>query len=786
MCCPLLSFCFSTSSSVADHPHSDTTTPHSQSILTTPTSHQRPPKSHNDSPSLLQLNVSSVSTPKQDTPPSRLLISLGVKVFELLLTRETKYEVHNTKLRALAHAAITSAEEFIPHSRLFFFVVTNLLQYDRSLEVRLLWTHLVAMVTLVLKNESVQRKDTRDILCVCLDACCSVVSSRLETCDKLEMMFLLTDLPAQILISTIVGINDNFGQSLSAADLLYKLILSEEMVKNAGKKEIERIVEFASKMTECCFEGVSPLVHIRFMCDVLSRSAGCLDSEQLFQLWLFMATPFTAYIIRTNDINDGTSLQPDFTTCYNVLLFAFQYFIDINQQKKRLLVKVWTRLYTALTNAAAFQTNFSANQCVEDVSVCLLKIFRENDRFGNSWLVCVLAECLKVVVGCVDYVMLAKNPTKSLGEKLLVSPSKWTLEDETRKSKSSKSDDTGGVMSFVRLLTVIMNELETSERKSLCLPRSKRVNLNDVILSVLVDTISHLFTHLTGSSIVCEVLSELVRPVAQLVKKSFADKQMVLKVSTLCAHVMTCVQRGHGTPYDVALLNVLSPYLEVTLCHTRKQIRNQTVIFWNATFGKADHLEYPDRLRSTLASLKQKMPIVLPGWTDDIQTNELQSQTVTPDDLSQVVVSNDIMSIASPAKLRGSFLHKACNTERILTLMSPLKDAVRRSARRKETARRKLELFDEEESKREEFVVVAPPPKKQRLLTEHQKDVLREQRARYSVCLFVRRFVWCFVHLLVSVFVQSVVCLCVCPICLYVHLFVQSVCMFICLSNLLL
>ena len=639
-------------------------------------------------------------------------------------------EEENVKLRALGHPAISSEEEFVHHSPLFFRIMTSLLQHDKFLlEFQRLWTRLVAMVIEVMKSEGVQRKNVRDILSNCLDLCHSLMKSGLATTDKLRLIGDVVDFPSDVLISTVHG-----DKSLTGVEVLTTVILTEEILTSGSDEDVEKIIECMPKLIACCFHDISPLRHIRFVYDVVTQAAHCLRSDQLFRLWLSTAMPLNDYIIRSNDINEGTSLEPDFTTCYNLVLFPFRHLIDISQEMRRALVKSWAGLYRTITNAAALVTNLQPNQCVEDVSFSLLKLFGENGRLRNGSLVCVLAECLRVVITHVDYGVLLKRQAESSGENVLCSPSKWS---KTRKSSGSGA---GSMTCLVRLVGVVLGEaLRDKENGQVMIfhrvsvGRPKKCCLNDLTICVVIDALSNLFTHLNGAGIVCVVLKELASSVSRLLKKSFSDKQMMSKVTLLCSHVLTCVQRGHGGPYDIRLLEVLSPYLEEMLCHSKKQIRNQTAIFWNATFGKSEYLEYPSSLKPKLSCLKAKMPIVLPGWTDDVQTNDTQGEnSMNADDASQMAVTNDITScISSPSRLKGSFLHKASETERILVQASPIKEALRRSVRRKEATRRKLQLFDEKESVREdEFVVVGPMMKKRRLLTEHQKEVMREKKAR--------------------------------------------------------
>lgn len=61
--------------------------------------------------------------------------------------------------------------------------------------------------------------------------------------------------------------------------------------------------------------------------------------------------------------------------------------------------------------------------------------------------------------------------------------------------------------------------------------------------------------------------------------------------------ITTCLQSRYQSVFDSEFLLKLSPLLEATFLHSRRQIKNQTLALWNVTFGKTASLHYPDGLR---------------------------------------------------------------------------------------------------------------------------------------------------------------------------------------------
>uniref|UniRef100_A0A8C3IQU9 Replication timing regulatory factor 1 n=1 Tax=Chrysemys picta bellii TaxID=8478 RepID=A0A8C3IQU9_CHRPI len=118
------------------------------------------------------------------------------------------------------------------------------------------------------------------------------------------------------------------------------------------------------------------------------------------------------------------------------------------------------------------------------------------------------------------------------------------------------------------------------------------------------------------------------------------------------------------------LLEQLSPLLCIIFLHKSKQIRNQSAQFWNATFAKATVLTYPEELKSILSQAKKKILLLLPGF-ESVEVVEESSEF-------------------SSSKTKSSEI-----------------------------------LLEEEKSV--DFVVI-PLETKERILTEHQKEVLRTKR----------------------------------------------------------
>lgn len=58
------------------------------------------------------------------------------------------------------------------------------------------------------------------------------------------------------------------------------------------------------------------------------------------------------------------------------------------------------------------------------------------------------------------------------------------------------------------------------------------------------------------------------------------------------------LQSRYKGPFDSDLLGHLAPLLQATFLHSRRSIKTQTVLLWNATFGRhSAPLSYPADLQ---------------------------------------------------------------------------------------------------------------------------------------------------------------------------------------------
>nr|KAG5685952.1 hypothetical protein BaRGS_029447 [Batillaria attramentaria] len=262
-------------------------------------------------------------------------------------------------------------------------------------------------------------------------------------------------------------------------------------------------------------------------------------------------------------------------------------------------------------------------------------------------------------------------------------------------------------------------------------PSESAAQLN-VAAITSIDVVTVLVTHVTISSIIGHMLEKLAPPLAGLMTAATKKTSVKLhtpaslqKLDKLWLDVCTMIQSRYSGPYDSDLLAHLSPLLQATFLHPRRQIKNQAVLLWNATFSRSAPLTYPAELQPVLTKVKEKTQIMLPGWSNvDVAVIEETpfSQMSQPDSMAPEPV---IPGMPSPTRIRGSFLRKDVSPSPKAAAVSPRRINPAEHRPFGGSARKKLsvDLMPEDD-----FVVITNTPKKRRVLTEHQKEVLKEKR----------------------------------------------------------
>uniref|UniRef100_A0A3B3UKG9 Replication timing regulatory factor 1 n=1 Tax=Poecilia latipinna TaxID=48699 RepID=A0A3B3UKG9_9TELE len=433
--------------------------------------------------------------------------------------------------------------------------------------------------------------------------------------------------------------------------------------------------ETLNALVSCGLSGpTSPLAFAEAVLGVMSGCAASLQNKELlWRMWSLLVGPLTDTITQSNEVNQGDALEHNFSAMHSALMFPITHLLQQASQKS--LLSSWSKLYRVFARCAALVVTAEENICCEELCV----------KMVPSTLSAV-SSILQVMVECVDF-----SPYTPHFQQKLKSP--HTPVNWTRK----RSKALGNLSAFLSLLVQSLQAyLEAPEAAP------------DATPLALLSIVSTLFANLVLANAVSEVLGALVQPLALLYKRAVGgdaefSPQLQGKLEKLLCEVLGCLQSRSTLAYDDELLALLSPLLCVVFPHKNKHLRSAVAQFWNATFANTVSLAYPEELRPVLSQVKQKTPIILPGFE------------AVGSESSQLEPKLSGMPISSAGK-RDSML-RAELKDRTATKTMKLDFGSPKPPRR--------DVLEEEASI--DFVFI-PPEAKERVLTEHQKEVKRTKR----------------------------------------------------------
>ncbi|NWX54251.1 RIF1 protein, partial [Promerops cafer] len=328
---------------------------------------------------------------------------------------------------------------------------------------------------------------------------------------------------------------------------------------------------------------------------------------------------------------------------------------------------------------------------------------------GLTHLVSVMVDCINFAPYGTKFQPKNRSPQ---------TPTEWA---------KKKKEPLGKLTSLFKLLLVLLKSFhassceETHAESLLCLGPPLLAALHTIV------------SRISLPSLVGTTLATFSKPLAEFYEKTKLPEvpkvysNLNNKLEKLLAEILQCLQCHCPGSCDSELLQQLSPVLCVGFQHRSRQIRQQSAQLWNCTFAKASSLTYPEELKSVLSQAKKKIPLLLPGF----ESIEMSEECSGP--FSDMMENSQL-----DARISGMEVKGGQKRDSILAQTSgPTNDGKDKSSNVQATpAKLKLEFSSPkttsetllEEEKSVDFVFI-PPETKPRILTEHQKEVLRSKRA---------------------------------------------------------
>ncbi|XP_029968033.1 telomere-associated protein RIF1-like [Salarias fasciatus] len=360
----------------------------------------------------------------------------------------------------------------------------------------------------------------------------------------------------------------------------------------------------------------------------------------------------------------------------------------------------WSRLYRVFDRCSALVVTAEENICCEELSAKMAAAL-DPEALSAPPTASALAGMLQVMVECVDF-----SPFTPQFQQKLQSP--HTPVGRTQKKSRALGNLSGFLSLLVRCLVAWLDAPASS-----C----------EAAAPALLAVVSALFGGLALPDAVREALAGLVPTLARLFGEEGGEPHVKVdkQLEKLLADVLGGLQTRSALAFDSELLALLSPLLCAAFPHRNKQVRLAATHFWNATFANTASLSYPEEIRPVLLQVRQRTPIILPGFQASDVPGELGGLEASESSQLETKISGIPVSVGL----------KDCR----VSLPAGSKDKTPTTPKTPKPASTKLDFGSPKPPRRDvleeeasiDFVFI-PPEAKERVLTEHQKEVMRTKR----------------------------------------------------------
>ncbi|XP_025060973.1 telomere-associated protein RIF1 [Alligator sinensis] len=581
--------------------------------------------------------------------------------------------------------------------------------------LNVVWKDMISYVKVAIESGHKKERQGSEVLTILLQALKNIVESSAVPVQKTLSLIEITikELPPKVLGSPAYQVADmdllNGTPALFLIQLPFRTNLLEWCVTE------ERFFTNLEILVSYVLSGpTSPLAFSESVFSIINDSAKQVENkEHLWRIWSIVVNPLTEWINKSNEVNQGDALEHNFNAVYNALLLPISHIFPVQefpQPTMKSLLRTWSDLYRVFARCASLVATAEENLCCEELSAKIIAGLEHKDINSFS-MVDGLTHIISVMVDCINF---APYGTK-------YQPKNRSPQTPTDWSKK-KREPLGKLASLFKLLVMLVNSFHVLSSKEI--NSESLISVGSSIIAVLHNVISHV----SLPSVIRTMFATLSKPLAVFYEKTkLTDvpkgySGFSHKLEKLLAEIILCLQSHYTGPYDSQLLEQLSPLLHIVFLHKSKQIRNQSAQFWNATFAKATALTYPEELKSILSQAKQKILLLLPGF----ESVEIVEESSGP-------FSDMTENSQWDAKISGIEVKLGGKRDSLLSQASEQKDKITNV--HVTPAKLKLEFSSSkpksdillEEEKSADFVFI-PPETKERILTEHQKEVLKTKR----------------------------------------------------------
>ncbi|XP_075385890.1 telomere-associated protein RIF1 isoform X2 [Tenrec ecaudatus] len=647
------------------------------------------------------------------TIPSIQLLGLEMLLHFLLGPEVLSFAKQNKlalSLEPLEHPLINSPSFFCKHaSTLITAICDSFVAVGKDASdsvINAIWKELINLVKSVTESGNKKERPGSEVLTLFLKSLENIVKSEAFPVSKTLVLMEITvkGLPQKVLGSP--------AYQGTPALFLIQLIFNNNVLECGITNE--KFFVNLETLVACVLSGpTSPLAFSDSVLNVINQNAKHLDNkEHLWRMWNIIVSPLTESINQTNEVNQGDALEHNFSAIYGALILPINHIFSVQEfptATMKTLHRTWADLYRTFARCAALVATAEENLCCEELSSKILSSL-DDEELLNLLFLDRLIYVMTVMVDCIDFTPY--NIKYQPKVKLSQMSSDWS---------KKKKDPLGKLASLFKLTVKVICSFHTLSFKEVH---------SDTLLAVgnsIIGLLSNVLGHISLPSMIWKIFSTLTKPLVLLYENSKFDEVPKVysclnnKLEKLLGEIIACLQSNYTGTYDSEFLEQLAPLLCIIFLHKNKQIQKQSAHFWNSTFAKVPMLIYPEELKSVLRQAKQKFLLLLPGL-ENVETMEESSEPYSDaSENSQISVKISGMEIKANGKRESLLAQKKDAKENV---KPPVKLKMESS-----TAKLKNEILLEEE-KSTDFVFIPPQGKeaKERVLTEHQKEVLKTKR----------------------------------------------------------
>ncbi|XP_046282854.1 telomere-associated protein RIF1 isoform X3 [Marmota monax] len=620
-------------------------------------------------------------------------------------------------LEPLEHPLISSPSFFSKHAHTLITAVhDSFLAVGKDASdavVSAVWKELISLVKSVTESGNRKERSGSEVLTLLLKSLESIVKSEVYPVSKTLVLMEITiqGLPQKVLGSPAYQVANMDILNGTPALFLIQLIFNNNLLECVAD---ERFFLNLETLVGYVLSGpTSPLAFSDSVLNVINQNAKELENkEHLWRMWSIIVTPLTEMINQTNEVNQGDALEHNFSAIYGALTLPINHIFSIQKfplATMKTLLRSWSELYRAFARCAALVATAEENLCCEELSSKIMYSL-EDESLSNLLYLDRIVHIITVMVDCIDF-----SPYNIKYQPSVKSPQRSS--DWSKKKK----EPLGKLASLFKLIVKVIYSFHTLSFKEV---------YSDTLLAIgtsITNMLSNVFGHISLPSMIRKIFATLTRPLALFYENSKLDEVPKVysclnnKLEKLLGEITACLQYSYTGIYDSELLELLSPLFCIIFLHKNKQIRKQSAQFWNATFAKVTMLTYPEELKPVLRQAKQTLLLLLPG----LESVEIMEESSGP---YSEVMENSQLNV----KISGIERKSSGKRDSFLTQTKDKKENVKPSVKLKlesSSPKVKSEMLLEEE-KSEDFVFIPPEEKeaKERILTEHQKEVLKTKR----------------------------------------------------------